>query len=839
MKKIFTILISFSICLVSGESQKQMEKLMKLLQDQYQIYTIEDLHKLKPKLSVANRTSINRDMSDIVGEWSMDHTNIGMYVTVGTDQSIINSVALMGLDSAEGGIIADHIDYDTELNYLIDVSLFEEDPDYDLSSDNVNDYGYFDQYNNIDNNRDYSALTFAQDYVDSYSSQYNQSPFNLTSEFTLTVNGSVVSGGLGGDNPNNCEINWPEDPYKMAVYSFVSEYVLEEGGSVGCFVDSDTLDQTYENVALDMEREWSDDDDDNDDGDDNYSYGPRIGAYLTDLDPGSGGHVYFDDDSMKAVITYLDVPLFDNSSAVNTFQIQLIYATDEIVISYKDLALTGGLTYQAPGGLAIGISNGDGSYEQVDLSESGGQSYSNPIEGYSVSNNLDMDYKKITFTPNNDYSEYSVAAETITELAGEYSNEITLEDDGHVNMSLSAGFKFYDRYYDTIFINNDGNIGFEDGDATCVCWICDNGDGDCAAQYLAGGDGSGDGEDDGPDFMIMNFDFLNFFAFMFGIPPEGVDNPLLVFIDLEEELITAQGLTPFGQDPDFYFANPASLESYFSIDTIESTITFSGLDLVDTTGTVVLKLDGTIGPGMIDLEAGEETEIPWPSIMNENNSENLYITFFEDSTGIEVEIEDNGYYENQSDTSGFYWYATGDSLFKINDSDYGYDDAWESYSYELSDGNMVLFDEEYPCEDYNSIDECLVEMNEELPMLEGLTDVNEFYAAIELVMMPVITTEARPEKNFQPEKFELYPVYPNPFNPVATIQFDVGDAATEITALKIYDITGRNVAILLNKKMYPGKYKLQWNASEFQSGVYISELISGSTRLTQKMILLK
>ncbi|MEC9456938.1 MAG: hypothetical protein VX537_05910, partial [Candidatus Neomarinimicrobiota bacterium] len=171
---------------------------MKSLQDQYQIYTIEDLHKLKSKLSVANRTSTNRDMSDIVGGWSIDYTNIGMYVTVGTDQSITNSVALMGLDSAEGGIVADHINYDTELNYMIDASIFEEDEeedyDYDPNGDNNNDY---------DRNAD--ALTYAQDYVDDNSSQYNQSTFDLVTEFTLTVDGDNVTGGLGGSNPGNCE----------------------------------------------------------------------------------------------------------------------------------------------------------------------------------------------------------------------------------------------------------------------------------------------------------------------------------------------------------------------------------------------------------------------------------------------------------------------------------------------------------------------------------------------------------------------------------------------------------------------------------------------------------
>ena len=257
MKKTVIFILSLSICLASGKPQEEIEKLMKSLQDQYQIYSPEDLHKLKSKPSAANRTSSSRDMSDIVGEWYVDHTNIGLYVTVGTDQSIPNGLALMALDTAEGSITATHNDWETELNYLLDGSLLEGDDDDDPSDDNDNDYY-----------RNFGALTYAQDYVDDNSSQYGQSTFDLMTEFSLTVDGDNVSGGLGGNNPENCEINWPEDPYRMAVYSFVSEYVLEEGGSVGCFVDSDTLDQTYEDVALDMESGWTGGgDDEDDDGD--------------------------------------------------------------------------------------------------------------------------------------------------------------------------------------------------------------------------------------------------------------------------------------------------------------------------------------------------------------------------------------------------------------------------------------------------------------------------------------------------------------------------------------------------------------------------------------------
>ena len=877
MKKTVIVILSLSICLASRKLQKQMDKLMKSLQDQYQIYTPEDLHKLRSQPSAADRTNSNRDMSDIVGEWYLDHTNIGLYVTVGTDQSIPNGAALMALDTAEGSITATHNDWETELNYLLDGSFLEgEDDDDDPIDDNDNDY-----YRNAD------ALTYAQDYVDENSSDYDQSTFDLETEFDLVIDGNDVSGGLGGDDPENCEINWPEDPFRMAVYSFVSEYVLEEGGSVGCFVDSDTLDQTYEDFVLDMESGWTGDDDytvcagmssedpdwvccdcncmdfddmecmaddedclENlecgDDEDDGYSYGPRIAAYLTDLDPTLGGHIYFDDTDTEATITFLDVPLIVDESALNTFQMQLVYETDEVIFSYKDLSLSGESTFDASGGLAIGIANGGGNYDDVDLSESSGQSYSNPVEGYSDDNELDLDYKKITFTPNDDHSEYSIMVETITDLEGSYSNEITVEDDDYTLQSLSSNFKFYGQSWNEIYINNDGNIGFEDGDETCVCWICDDGDGECAAEYLAGGGDDGD-DNESSQLFIMNFDFMNFFAFIFGMDLEGVDNPLLVVFDHEEDMVLAMTPPPaFGEESPVYFAGgPDEVVSSVSIDTVEQTVTFTELSLMDSTGAVVFVLDGTIGPGMIDLVADVETELPFPAIFNEQDQEEIYMTFYEDSTGIEVQIYEDYYYEETADTSDFYWYATSDSLYTINEDDYYYYEGdWDGGMYEFSGDTMVLSGEDHPCDDYyyGSMDDCMEEIAEELPMVAGLEDVDEFYAYLESILMPVSMVSISPDAGTLPEKFALYPAYPNPFNPVTTLRYDLPEGA--LVNITIYDMMGRQVKSLMKDQQTAGHRSLQWNAtnnagSPVSAGIYLYMIRAGDFRQTRKMVLLK
>ena len=99
-------------------------------------------------------------------------------------------------------------------------------------------------------------------------------------------------------------------------------------------------------------------------------------------------------------------------------------------------------------------------------------------------------------------------------------------------------------------------------------------------------------------------------------------------------------------------------------------------------------------------------------------------------------------------------------------------------------------------------------------------------------------TTIEPNVGVFPNQFKLYPAYPNPFNPLTTIQFDVETVLSK-SVLNIYNISGKNVATLINERLKSGSYEVQWDASSFSSGVYFSELISGGKRVSQKMILLK
>ena len=643
MYRIVIISLSLSICFASDDIQSRMDKLMKSLQEKYQIYSPEDLHKLTSRSNTNNRSFSSSDMDDLFGEWFVEEENLGMYVTVGSDQSIPNMMQMTAMMEAEGNVTATASDYETELTYMLYASMLEMDNGDDDDDDPLfvgeDDYNAF---STLIYTQNYTALIFAQDYVNDYSSNHGQSSFELDSVFNLVIEGDNVSGGLGGNNPGNCEINWPEDPYRMAVYSFVSEYVLSEGGSVGCFVDDGTLDQTFAYVALQMESLWS------------------------------------------------------------------------------------------------------------------------------------------------------------------------------------------------------------------------------------GGDGGNDGDDDF-DLFIMNFDFLNFFLFMFGMPPEGVDNPLMVMINFEEEIVAAQGLTAFGQDPDIYVADPSDVASSVSFDMDEQTLIITELSLMDSTETAVLSLNGTIGPGMIDLVSGVSTEIPGLDMeILEGESEAPEYTWFfhEDSTGMIIEIEEDEDYGDMIDTSYFDWFATSDSLWLfedewICDGGEGYTDSFASEEecneecntdcyydedndgmaiyYEFSDDTLFISVTEYPCEDFNDYDECIEEGEMDL-FIGELEDIQDFYIHNTLVMLPTGDDVSLADVTVMPEKFTLHQNYPNPFNPVTTLRYDLPENGN--VNITIYDMLGRQVKTLINQNQDAGYRSVVWNATNnygepVSAGIYLYQIQAGEYMQTKKMVLLK
>ena len=88
-----------------------------------------------------------------------------------------------------------------------------------------------------------------------------------------------------------------------------------------------------------------------------------------------------------------------------------------------------------------------------------------------------------------------------------------------------------------------------------------------------------------------------------------------------------------------------------------------------------------------------------------------------------------------------------------------------------------------------------------------------------------------------PAVFRIHNNYPNPFNPVTTISYEIAEQG--LTTMIIYDMLGKEVDILVNTNQQPGRYDLNFNGSDLSSGVYFCKFTSGSNTKIIKMLLVK
>ncbi|MGB5847258.1 MAG: T9SS type A sorting domain-containing protein [Ignavibacteriaceae bacterium] len=92
-------------------------------------------------------------------------------------------------------------------------------------------------------------------------------------------------------------------------------------------------------------------------------------------------------------------------------------------------------------------------------------------------------------------------------------------------------------------------------------------------------------------------------------------------------------------------------------------------------------------------------------------------------------------------------------------------------------------------------------------------------------------------------RYSLEQNYPNPFNPITTIQYQIPELS--FVTLKVYDVLGSEVALLVNEKIPAGSYAAEFDANKLPSGIYFYKLQvyapgrAGSFVETKKMILLK
>ena len=118
-----------------------------------------------------------------------------------------------------------------------------------------------------------------------------------------------------------------------------------------------------------------------------------------------------------------------------------------------------------------------------------------------------------------------------------------------------------------------------------------------------------------------------------------------------------------------------------------------------------------------------------------------------------------------------------------------------------------------------------------------MDDIRALFAerVIDWLSLPVGVEES--DTTLMTVTFNLSKNYPNTFNPSTIIKYAVSEESP--VSIKVFDLTGREVAILVDEVKQPGTYEITFDAEKFASGVYIYQMISGDFVQVKKMSLLK
>jgi hypothetical protein len=87
------------------------------------------------------------------------------------------------------------------------------------------------------------------------------------------------------------------------------------------------------------------------------------------------------------------------------------------------------------------------------------------------------------------------------------------------------------------------------------------------------------------------------------------------------------------------------------------------------------------------------------------------------------------------------------------------------------------------------------------------------------------------------KSYNLSNNYPNPFNPTTTIKYQIPELS--FVTLKVYDVLGNEIAILVNEEKSAGGYEVKFNAADLASGIYLYQLKAKEFVRTKKMLLIR
>jgi hypothetical protein len=123
-------------------------------------------------------------------------------------------------------------------------------------------------------------------------------------------------------------------------------------------------------------------------------------------------------------------------------------------------------------------------------------------------------------------------------------------------------------------------------------------------------------------------------------------------------------------------------------------------------------------------------------------------------------------------------------------------------------------------------------------LLKNSSAITSSWAAADLVRVNANhSITSVPQTQMKPSVFSLAQNYPNPFNPSTNISYTLKNSGK--VRLSVYDLLGREVAVLANEIQTAGAHEARFSAGGMSSGIYFYKLQTGNEVITKKMMLLK
>ena len=344
-----------------------------------------------------------------------------------------------------------------------------------------------------------------------------------------------------------------------------------------------------------------------------------------------------------------------------------------------------------------------------------------------------------------------------------------------------------------------------------------------------------------------------------------------------------------GNTPDPFYAVQVSLDSgqTLNVDIALTQVNNKGYSI---SGTVIDSIYGTsIDKGVVVIRKGTHTPtLMKPGAMAADSS--VYAGFIKSDGSYNVLVEDSSYYfvqgyseyylptyYNVQNAASVFWQSadsvfinqtiTDKNLFIKRDSSYGGGGAYgsvilpstEAYDYDgitilarsVDEGNLYSYN--FAKENGNFYLNNLPYGNYQLVAQKiGLPNAvsNSFTISPQNqnqldLNLRFTLTEIDEDNLIVPTTIKLFSNYPNPFNPTTKIRFSIpnfvasGTRQSALTALKVYDVLGNEIATLVDEEKSAGTYEVTFDGTGLASGIYFTVLQVNSIRLSQKIVLMK